>query len=383
MDYTGERFIPNNDGLEIEAEHMHRYNSIAESLKGMRVLDAGCGTGYGSFLISQFAKKVIGIDISQEAVDWCNKNYASQKNLEFTQGSLEAIPFDSEEFDCVVSFEVIEHVDSNIQRAFLREARRVLKKNGVLIISTPNKLIYTDKSGYHNPFHIHEFYEDEFKQFLSQEFAVTKLYSQSLYTVSSIYGDIKKNDNVKMFQHSSLDSSGKYMIALCSNTNKIIPSIKLDSVYKFDNPGGIHFSSLYVGTENNDYSQSQKETAVLLNHADNKFSITFDLSAYSQISKFRFDPVEDNFCICNIEEILTDGKLESTAPLNALKYHKQGFLFMNIDPQFEIAGDFSNATYITIQGYFKILSQSEISEFVDYFYQKMIEATEKAANDNI
>ncbi|WP_017815611.1 class I SAM-dependent methyltransferase [Paenibacillus shenyangensis] len=378
MDYTGERFIPNNDGLEIEAEHMHRYSSIAESLKGMRVLDAGCGTGYGSFLISQFAKKVVGIDISQEAVDWCNKNYASQKNLEFIQGSLEAIPFDREEFDCVVSFEVIEHVDPSIQRTFLGEARRVLKKNGVLIISTPNKLVYTDKSGYHNPFHIHEFYEDEFKQFLNQEFLVTKFYNQSLYTVSSIYEDHHTTAGVKMFQHSSLDSAGKYMIALCSNTNKVIPTIKLDSVYKFDNPGGIHFSSLYVGTDNKEYSQAQKETGVLLNQEDNRFSITFDLSAYEHISKFRFDPVEDNFCICSIEEVLTDGTVESTSPLNALNYHKQGFLFMNIDPQFEINGDFANASYITIKGYFKILSQSEISEFVDYFYKKMIEATEKA-----
>lgn len=375
MKYTGERFIPDNDGLEIEAEHVHRYKAIANSLKNMNVLDAGCGTGYGSLFMSQFAKKVTGIDVSLESVEWCNEHYAAQENLEFIQASLESLPFNDAEFDCIVIFEVIEHVDKNIQNMFLKEAKRVLKPDGTLIMSTPNKSVYTDKSGYLNPYHISEFYLDDFKIYLKQEFKIVKLYNQSLYVVSNIGDEALNERRVRIIQNSSIDTDGKYMIAVCSNEIGASSHFDLSSVYKYDSSISISMASLYNGINGSSYSQAHKQSTTLTTEESNKFSVNFDISQVPETGQFRFDPIENCFCVCNIEEVLTDGKIESVVPLNALKYYKKGFLFMNIDPQFEIKGNFSNATYLTIKGYFKIMTQVEISEIVDDIYKQMIEAT--------
>ncbi|MFF2912166.1 class I SAM-dependent methyltransferase [Paenibacillus sp. NPDC057934] len=377
MEYTGERFIPDNDGIEIEAEHIHRYKAISSSLKNMKVLDAGCGTGYGSLLMSQYALNVTGIDISDETIEWCNSHYEAQKNLNFIQASLDSLPFNDSEFDCIVIFEVIEHVNKEIQNSFLKEAKRVLKPNGILIISTPNKSVYTDKSGYHNPFHISEFYIDDFKSFLKQEFKNVKLYNQSLYLVSSISDEAMKERRVRVIQNSSIDTEGKYMIALCSNGENPASYIDLSSVYKYDSSFSINMSSLYASSKEGNYSQDHKQSTVLVTDEDNRFSVTFDISHLPDPSHFRFDPVENCFCICNIDEVLTDGEVKSIVPLNALKYQKRGFLFMNIDPQFEIRGEFNQATFITITGYFKVMTPVEISEIVDDIYQQMIQTIKK------
>ncbi|CAN7278520.1 class I SAM-dependent methyltransferase [Paenibacillus sp. LjRoot56] len=374
MKYTGERFIPNCDGPEIEAEHVHRYRIISgcSSIKGMKVLDAGCGTGYGSFILAQSAESVIGIDISHETIEWCKEHYEVQDNLTFKQASLEELPFIDAEFDCIINFEVIEHVDKNIQRAFLKEAKRVLKSTGVIIMSTPNKRIYTDKSGYHNPFHVSEFYEDEFINYLAEEFEAIKMYNQSIFTVSSILNETEASENVRIIKNNDIDSNEKYMIALCGSNQEAISVFDLNSVYKFNNPIGVSIASLYSGTVDKPYSQLSKESKSLNASENNEFSITFDISQLSGVTQFRFDPIEDHFCVCNIQETLTDGSITSILPLNALEYHKIGFVFMNIDPQFEIKGDFSDATYLTLKGYFKPMSQVEISEFVDAFYIKMM-----------
>lgn len=377
MEYTGERFIPNYDGAEIEAEHIHRYRIIKDGIKKMRVLDAGCGTGYGSYILAQTAESVTGIDISDETIQWCREHYESQDNLIFLQASLDELPFENGEFDCIINLEVIEHVDKDIQNKFLKEAKRVLKPTGVLIMSTPNKTNYTDKSGYHNPYHVSEFYLDEFKDYLAKEFDAVKLYNQTLYTVSSILNESVIDEQVQIIKNKDIDPSEKYMIAVCGNTEEAISIMDLSSVYKYDNPQGLSTASLYAATEGNLYSQQFKQSNALTAQADNNFSITFNISQYSGSNRFRFDPIENFFSVCNIENILTDGKVESVLPLNALELHKTGFIFLNIDPQFEIIGNFTEATYLTLEGYFKILSHVEIGEFVDAFYQRMMDQNKK------
>jgi len=371
MEYTGERFIPNNDGVEIEAEHVHRYKCISNFVHNMWVLDAGCGTGYGSLMLAQSAEKVTGIDISDEAIEWCQNHYGTQHNLNYIQSSLAGLPFPNDTFDCIVCFEVIEHVDKETQIVFLKEAKRVLKQNGVLIVSTPNKAIYTDSSGYHNPFHISEFYPDEFREYLNKEFVAVNVYDQTLYMVSAITGG-RNGEGANLIKNSNIDSSEKYMIAVCGNNRETVESIDLNSVYKFDTPAGVNISTLYVGLPEGMYSQHYKKNAVLTTESDNQFSITFDISQNNKANRFRFDPIENYFCLCGINEVNTDGQFESVLPLNAFEYYKVGFVFLNIDPQFEIVGEFSDASFITISGYFKRLTQVEISEFLDEIYTKMM-----------
>lgn len=373
MEYTGERFVPNCDGPEIEAEHVHRYRAVSSCINpNMHVLDAGCGTGYGSFVLAQSANSVKGIDISEESIQWCKEQYETQENLTFIQASLEKLPFVDGEFDCVVNLEVIEHVDKSIQLAFLKEVKRVLKRTGVLIMSTPNKMVYTDKSGYQNPFHVCEFYPDEFKDYLAQEFEHVKIYNQTLDTVSTILDQTKMDGKVQFIKNQDIDSTEKYMIAVCGNTKDSFGQFDLGSIYKYDNPLGVSIASLYPAINDNEYSELFKQSKALVVQADNIFSITFDISECSEVSRFRFDPIENFFSVCNINEVLTDGKVESVLPLNAMEYYRTGFSFMNIDPQFEINGDFSKATYLTLNGYFKVMSHIEIGEFVNAFYSKMM-----------
>jgi 2-polyprenyl-3-methyl-5-hydroxy-6-metoxy-1,4-benzoquinol methylase len=375
MIYTGERFIPGNDEKEIEAEHVHRYHVVAKQLKNKNVLDAGCGAGYGSNILAQYCSKVTAIDISSEAIEWCKENYGSRRNLEFIQASLIKLPFKDSTFDCIVNLEVIEHVQKDIQEAFLKEARRVLKPNGILIISTPNKKVYTDQSGYNNPYHVCEFYPEEFKSFLNQEFSNIRMYNQELYMTSVIVENDSNNEYAQIIKNKNIDDIEKYMIAICSNSKWNIRKIDINSFYKYDNSIIGSLATLYPedGDNSGVFSEKGKISSPMFPEDNNQFALEFDISHINESKVFRFDPIENQFCICRIDEVVIDGVIKSIQPLNALEYYKEGFAFLNIDPQFKIEGDFNNSKSMTIKGYFKILNSVEISEFVDRLYAKLSE----------
>jgi len=173
--FTGERFIPGVPG-EIWYEHWHRYHFAAPMVAGRKVLDIACGAGYGSALLAKTATRVVGADISQAAIDHASTRYASISNVEFRQADCAALPFADGSFDVVVSFETIEHLEP--QEAFLDEVRRVLRPGGLVILSCPNKIEYTDKRGVINEFHVRELYRDEFAALLAPRFAYTAWYGQ-------------------------------------------------------------------------------------------------------------------------------------------------------------------------------------------------------------
>jgi 2-polyprenyl-3-methyl-5-hydroxy-6-metoxy-1,4-benzoquinol methylase len=101
------------------------------------VLDYGCGSGYGTALLSQHASHVIGVDTEEDVIDFCNRTIKSSKLAFSKVDSDSSIPFNDKAFDVIVSFQVIEHV--NDVRRYLLELKRVLKDNGVLFITTPNR----------------------------------------------------------------------------------------------------------------------------------------------------------------------------------------------------------------------------------------------------
>jgi len=236
QDFTGERFIPGVNG-EITGEHLHRYYAVLELVKDKVVVDAACGEGYGSFILSQYAQCVCGIDIDEESVVRARKKYGSG-NLSYTNASIEALPLEDESVDVIVSFETIEHVSEEVQIEFLKEIRRVLKKDGYLIISTPNKTHYSDKYNYRNPFHIKEFYYDEFRVFLSRWFSDVYLYNQGFENFSLISSE-EQNDSHYRFltQPENWKISKKYILAVCSNIE--IPEWK--SVLSFTYQDGVSY----------------------------------------------------------------------------------------------------------------------------------------------
>ncbi len=219
MDFTGERFIPSISGEEIEIEHMQRYHFAALSVKDKIVLDAACGEGYGSALLAEHATKVYGIDISEDAVENAREKYKSER-LDFRCASIEGIPLEDNSVDCVVSFETIEHVDDKIQHRFMQEIKRVLKPDGFLLMSTPNKRVYTDLVAQENSFHVKEFYMQEFFDFLHLYFKEYKIYSQ-YFEVCSV---IENNGDISATKNSSFaQENAKYFIALCSDVNLNVP----------------------------------------------------------------------------------------------------------------------------------------------------------------
>lgn len=219
-EYSGERFIPEMNDPELEIEHLERYYAAQKIVKGMDVLDAACGEGYGSNILARCAKTVVGIDIDQETLNNAKTKYAGIPNLRFFQGSIADLSIiEASSKDAVVSYETIEHVDRGLQEAFLKEIKRILKPNGILIMSTPDKREYSDRYQFHNEFHLAEFYVDEFISFLKQEFQYVKLFNQYLEVASFIDQSGVDEEEVPFIKDSHKYSpKGKYVIALASNS---------------------------------------------------------------------------------------------------------------------------------------------------------------------
>jgi len=171
-----ERYVPNGKHDYIDIEHKQRYSFAMPFIQGKAVLDAACGEGYGSKMMSKVASSVVGIDLSEETIIKATQKYVSP-NLSFETGDISKLDFEDDSFDVVVSFETIEHVPEHIQWAFIREVRRVLRSDGVLIISTPNKKI-SEQRKIVNEYHIKEFYKHEFCELLENEFSYVDLYKQ-------------------------------------------------------------------------------------------------------------------------------------------------------------------------------------------------------------
>src|SRR5271169_480072 len=142
----GERFLPGIMAGEIELEHLHRYKFAAQFSAKKVVLDIASGEGYGSALLSRSARRVYGVDISPEAIESAKEKY-QQKNLKFLVGSATKIPLAKASIDVVVSFETIEHLADH--EGMMREIKRVLRPGGTLVISSPDKLEFSDKPGAH------------------------------------------------------------------------------------------------------------------------------------------------------------------------------------------------------------------------------------------
>ena len=186
--FTGERFVPGTKG-EIWIEHWHRYHFAARWVAGKRVLDVACGEGYGSAFLGRSAAYVAGVDVSPEAIAHAERTYARPGAVEFVQASCTRLPFPDLSFDVAVSFETLEHIEG--QEAFLDELARVLTPAGVLILSCPNKLEYSDKRDFANEFHVKELYRDELAMLAGARFRECDWYGHraTFYSVIAPEGE--------------------------------------------------------------------------------------------------------------------------------------------------------------------------------------------------
>jgi GT2 family glycosyltransferase/ubiquinone/menaquinone biosynthesis C-methylase UbiE len=221
MDYTGERFIPLDNLMNDETafEHLHRYHTVGKMIEGKVVLDIASGEGYGSAILAKSAQKVFGIDIDPEVVKYAREKYSEISNIEFLIGRAENIPLPDHSIDVVVSYETIEHLDQPTQEKFLQEIKRILKEDGSLVISTPDKANYSDRYDYTNKFHVKEFTSEEFLDFLKNYFEHIIPYVQGFEIVSAITEmEPQKVNHIHAanWERSTHPFSRKYLVNVCS-----------------------------------------------------------------------------------------------------------------------------------------------------------------------
>lgn len=142
LEPTGERMIVEHyrsspEDYVIYLMHIASYRFAEQYTAGKRVLDYGCGSGYGSSWIAKSAAHVTAVDVAEDAIAHAGKQFAAP-NLEFmTIDPARPLPLADESFDTVLSFQVFEHVDDTAR--YLSEIRRVLVPGGRLVLITPDR----------------------------------------------------------------------------------------------------------------------------------------------------------------------------------------------------------------------------------------------------
>lgn len=218
-EFTGERVVPGLVDADLFNEHAARYEFAARFAVQKRVLDAGCGSGYGSRVLAKTAAQVTAIDFSADAIAYAQSNFAAP-NLHFQTGDCAALP--DGPFDLIVAFEVIEHLPE--WRKFLEEARRTLADGGQFIVSTPNKLYYAESRGEsgHNPFHVHEFEYAEFQAELQSVFPHVSMFVQN-HVEGVAFSPLTESPSpeLKINPCPPVPEQAHFFVALCGNNQPI------------------------------------------------------------------------------------------------------------------------------------------------------------------
>ena len=254
LTFTGERFIPACAG-EIAYEHWHRYAFARRYAEGVKVLDAACGEGYGTALLGATAAEAVGVDIDAGAIRHAQASYGSGR-IRFVEGSCTDLPFSDASFDLVVSFETVEHLDAADQTPMLAEFARVLKPAGLLIISSPNKRLYSDARAYVNEFHRHELYRDGLASLLAKAFPAQHWFHQHVAPWSAIWSE-GTGEGVEAWLGDAgrvspyVPPEGMYFIVVAARTSAALPA------------GGVH-GSLFTDAEETEQKRAQANASEVL-----------------------------------------------------------------------------------------------------------------------
>jgi SAM-dependent methyltransferase len=190
-------------------------------------LDIASGEGYGSAILAEKAEKVFGVDISLDAITHAKGRYKFD-NLSFKVGDCIDIPLSNSIVDLVVSFETLEHVEQ--QNEMLREIKRVMKPDGIIIISTPDKFNYSIKNSYSNPFHKKELLKNEFVELLQGFFKNITILGQRIVYGSNLTTESQSTPYFSYFlKDGTLETTAgvkdpTYLIILASDG--VLPSIR-------------------------------------------------------------------------------------------------------------------------------------------------------------
>jgi len=198
---TGERTLP---GISREnywfQRHLIAYERAMTTAGGGRVIDVGCGEGYGPAMLADVADEVLGVDIAPEVVEHASATYPAA-NLSFRVMDVGALQIEDCSFDLAVSFQVVEHlVDVS---GYFDELSRVLRPGGVAMITTPNRLtISPGRDEPINPFHLREYTPDELEAELSSHFDEVSLEGMYHAGMLSLNDKVRLVDFIKVYEMS-------------------------------------------------------------------------------------------------------------------------------------------------------------------------------------
>ncbi len=237
IDWTGERCVPWAPDVQVVYEHFHRYLWASRLVGGRRVLDLGSGEGFGAAILAERASDVVGVDLDERTVEHASLNWGGA-TIAFQVGSaLDLSALEPGSFGAVVAFEVIEHVAE--QEQMLAEIARVLTDDGLLVVSTPDRRLYSEASGQHNPFHERELTRKEFDQLLGAQFENVEMWAQRTITGSHVRSlkpwQLAEHENDATFfiersgdeWRAAGEPAGLYLVALASNSE--LPLAPVDS----------------------------------------------------------------------------------------------------------------------------------------------------------
>lgn len=177
---NAERFLPeqaewNTEQWVLFQKHLFAYKLAKEYLKkGSKVLEIGCGDGYGANYLAGNDINVIGIDVDKHSINYAQRKYKNNK-LSFNLYNGESINYEPHSFDMVISFQVMEHVEKINQ--YLENIKKMLKPNGLFLITTPNRT-YRLCPGQppDNPYHLREYDSNTLKETITSILPDAKIY---------------------------------------------------------------------------------------------------------------------------------------------------------------------------------------------------------------
>ncbi len=177
----GERIIPEEFRVAkkqylLYLRHVFAYRTAAGMLPPEgRVIEVGCGGGYGTHLLSGRVREIVGLDIDRRAIAYVSHRYGSE-NCRFLAYDGVTLPFEEAGFDAAISFQVIEHVEDD--RRYVAELCRMLRPGGILLLTTPNKT-HRLRPGQRpwNRYHKREYYPQELAEVLGTSFGQVEIWA--------------------------------------------------------------------------------------------------------------------------------------------------------------------------------------------------------------
>ena len=192
MKFTGERLTPECRLMnrDLFVWHLARYEFAKQYIQRHdRVIDVACGTGYGTYELGPLCNEIVGLDISSEAIEFARCNYSAE-NIFWHESDCTSMSdvLGESSFDVVISFETIEHLSREAQFVFVDQIAKVIKTDGIAIISTPNVDVYGSSSHlYENgSYHQYEMNKKEFHDVLKDRF-------EQVYILGQAFSETSKN----------------------------------------------------------------------------------------------------------------------------------------------------------------------------------------------